>query len=522
MQAGRKVIYTDVPEITYENVIDVLRRAMVDHLANSRRIDYLIDYENGNQPLVREKKTRTDINAHCVDNIANEATEFWCGFAFGNPITLVQNGNRDDADIPEGIKLLNQNYDLAKVKTKTQETARYIIIDGVANVFIDVNTEWEDGKSYFTYDVLDPRTSFIVRSGYYTDHRPMLGVTYRHDSITGRNYFTCFTKHNRYEIIDLHEITNGNWVDETSNWHHRDRSGEVNPLGKIPIVEYIRSHDRMGLWERQIDEMDNLNLLISDFTNDVDQNTQAIWHGNDVDFPKEVIKSEDGTETEVLKKPGTNEWVLTYTTSDGKQPFINPLAVAYDYTGMLNNIQYRRQTILQKCNVPQRNDSSGGSTGVAMSDATGWSQAETTASKMQMIIDSCKMEEVEVVLAAIKVSPYVEQDSPLRKLTLADIEPSIKRQKTYEMTTKVNSIATLLSHGFALEDTLEAIPIFNDNNEVCARSGELVKKYQENLFSDTSNSFNDTEREPDSDRIMGDLSDNIDQSPMIDKSRVDK
>lgn len=43
----------------------------------------------------------------------------------------------------------------------------------------------------------------------------------------------------------------------------------------------------MGCFEQQISEMDNLNLLISDFTNDVEQNTQAVWHTNDVDFPVE-------------------------------------------------------------------------------------------------------------------------------------------------------------------------------------------------------------------------------------------
>lgn len=53
----------------------------------------------------------------------------------------------------------------------------------------------------------------------------------------------------------------------------------------------------MGCFERQISEMDNLNLLISDFTNDVEQNTQAVWHTNDVDFPveQETTVDKDGT-----------------------------------------------------------------------------------------------------------------------------------------------------------------------------------------------------------------------------------
>lgn len=180
---------------------------------------------------------------------------------------------------------------------------------------------------------------------------------------------------------------------------------------------------------------------------------------------------------------------------------------------------------MEKCNVPQRNDNSGGSTGVAMSDATGWSHAEMAASKQQMIIDSCKMEEVEVVLAAINISREVEQDNPLREISLEDIEPNIKRQKTYEMSTKVNSMATLLSHGFSLEDAVNSIPFFDDPNEVCLRSGKGIKKYQDSIFNKSSQNHaegGEGEQKPNSDRTMQDLSDQVSNSPVIDKSRTDK
>ena len=75
MQTGRIVLYTDVEEITYKNVIDVLRNAMTDHRVNAARIRYLMEYDEGNQPLKRKKKVRTDIDCHCVDNVANEITE---------------------------------------------------------------------------------------------------------------------------------------------------------------------------------------------------------------------------------------------------------------------------------------------------------------------------------------------------------------------------------------------------------------------------------------------------------------
>ena len=320
----------------------------------------------------------------------------------------------------------------------------------------------------------------------------MMGVIYRVGS-DGQKYFTVFTKDTRYEL---------------KGYEHDVRSGEINPLGVIPVIEWIRSYDGMGCFERQIPEMDNLNLLVSDFTNDVDQNTQAIWHGNDIAFPTEIVENEDGTKTEKIKKPGTNEWVITQTTQDGKTPFVKPLAVEYDYRGMLDNIVTRRALILQKCNVPQRNDNSGGSTGIAMDSATGWSAAETQAQKQQNIMESCKMEEVKVVLSAIRNNPFVPADSPLLKLKHTDIQPNIKRSKTYELTVKTNALTTLIAHGFELVDAVQAIPMFEDNTQVVERSGAGVKKYQDaQVFG--------KEKQAEEKRPFADVSDQITNSPNI-------
>lgn len=512
IKPGRIVIYTDVPEVTSDNIIDVLREAIKDHDINAARIDFLLDYDAGIQPLQREKLIRAEINCECQDNVANEVVEFNLGFKWGNPITFVQNGEDGDEYLSKAISALNKCYDMAEIEAKTQELGRYVEIGGIGYVLVDVNTEWEDGESPFTVDVLDPRMSFVVRSTYYPDKRIVLGVSFRKEKKTGRKLYTCFTKEQRFEIVNL----------EGATWKEVERSGEMNPLHMIPIVEYIRSFDRMGCFERQISEMDNLNLLISDFTNDVDQNTQAIWHGNDVEFPTIEVTDNDGNKSEVVKKPESGEWVLTYTNEGtGKQPFINPLTIQYDYEGMLNNIQVRRQTILQKCNVPNRSEASGGSTGIAMSDATGWSHAEAAASKQEMITSSNKMKELAVVLAAIKNSSNVPQDDPLRKLSAKDLKPSIKRQKTYELSTKINAFATGVSHGIAPRHMITAIHLFDDDNQVIEDSKPYMDRYLSSIY-DKSASTTGEESEPNADRNDQDLSDQIENSPMIDKSRTDK
>jgi hypothetical protein len=112
-----------------------------------------------------------------------------------------------------------------------------------------------------------------------------------------------------------------------------------------------------------------------------------------------------------------------------------------------------------------------------MSDATGWSAAETAASKEEMVISKSLRKEIKVICAAIRESKC-PVDSQLRKIVPSDLEPSIKRQKSYELSVKTTAIATLLGQGFSLEDTLDAVALFPDPAQVIERSGEGVEKKQ--------------------------------------------
>ena len=126
---GRKIIYTDARFITAENVLQELERAMITHEENASVCDFLINYEAGNQPIEREKAYRSDIDCECVDNIANQITEFKTAYNYGNVITFVARGTTDSGiidDEPSAITLFNECYESEFVREKTQELARYI------------------------------------------------------------------------------------------------------------------------------------------------------------------------------------------------------------------------------------------------------------------------------------------------------------------------------------------------------------------------------------------------------------
>lgn len=493
---GRQNIYTSEPYITRENILNVLGSAKSVHMQNVTDIRYLLKYEKGDQPLNRVKTVRPDIDICDVDNIANQITEFKLGYDWGYPISLVQRSQNAESN-SDAIALLNDYYDLAGNRGKQQELARYVEITGIGYTYVDTNDEYEEGDSPFTLDVLNPEFTFVVRSTYYTDNRIIMGVTFGDTDEKGVQQYTCFTKDRRF-------VVKGDKI--LSEW--------LNPLGIIPIVEWIRAYDRMGCFERQIPEMDALNLLNSDFLNDVDQNTQAIWHANDVDFPTEEIEKEDGTVVVKNKRPENGQWMQTWTNGNGNKPFITPLTIDYNYSGILENIVNKRQTILSKCDVPQRNDTSGGSSGVAMSDASGWSAAEASASKKENIQDLCKCNELKVVFKAIQKNTKIKADNPIKKLSLIEIKPYIKRQKSYEMTVKTNAFATMVAHGINGLDAIQAINFFDDPSQVWERSKETIDQYQQKTFGEEpiqAENQIEVDTELSSDRIT----DQIDRSPNI-------
>ena len=515
---GRNVILTSYKEITAENVIEVVVDAMKLYRENADDCQFLIDYAAGMQPLKRKKpkKVMSWVDCNAVDNVALEICDFWRGFGWGNPITLVLRGDAPDAEIKaEGIARLNYCYSATGNERALQTLADFVVQCGQCFTFVDLNNEYEEGDSYFTRDVVDPRWAFVVRSTAYPDRRVVLGVTLNIDK--EKNYWiSAYTKDKRFDIRAVkNEPKNTKTVDTEDNyykkyylWSPMQIFDEINILGRIPLIEWYWEPKRVSVFENQISALDNINLLVSDISNGIEQNIQAIWWSNNVEFEKEIIKDADGNETEVLKKPKDGDWVMTKSTKEGVTPLIQPLVMDYNLDGMNKTYTEQRAIVLKKCHVPQRSETSGGSSGVAMDTAAGWADAESVASSREEIVKGCQLDEIKVVLKAIKESPDIETDNPMLLLYPNDVQPAIRRPKTQDLATKSNAIATLLSHGFSLEDCLANIALFADATQVIERSGAGVKKYQETIFNKSKNETAD-------EKLMQDLSDQVERSPIL-------
>ena len=140
---GRKKIYTDVEKIDKNNVVDVLQKSYNKHRQNVLEMQYLIDYERGEQPLKREKTVRSDIDIRVNSSLPNYIKKFKKGYNWGSPILLVQRGNKEihntDSNTDDsGISGLNEILKNGEnISFKDQQMAEFIEICGIGHRMID-------------------------------------------------------------------------------------------------------------------------------------------------------------------------------------------------------------------------------------------------------------------------------------------------------------------------------------------------------------------------------------------------
>lgn len=518
---GRKKIYTDAAEITFKNVIDVLNKALIAHDQNVSQIQFLINFEKGLQPLQRKKTVRKEIDIQSISNLAHQITEFWLGYFWGNHMAFVQKSDKhpegsNPKDSDSAITLLNEMYEAEDMERKDQLLAYYLEVCGTCCQLIDIKRNVGDGDAVFDLVTLNPLYSFVVYSSDAYE-KPVMGVSFSENN-DGSKIYTCITDDRVYIIKDAMKIINGQ---EKHYKFEKERSGEANPFGKINIIEFERATDRTGVFERQIDELNALNILESDLVNDVAQTTQANWWGNDV----ELEKDENGK----IKGVQGGQWILTKSTGNGNKPDIKALVLNYDYAGVLANIQAKHDGILERTFTPLLKDQSGGSTTGATSLSSGWTAAETVAKKQEATIRSGYRLRNQLVLAAIHKSPDVPADSPLQRLKNSDIEIRPIRQRSFDMATKVNSLATMIQNQVHPRVAMETVDLFNNLAEAVEDSLPNMLEYQKNLLEskktsgENQNQYRNSEEaiannniNPDIKRNQQDSSDQTGNSPLKD------
>ena len=365
---GRRVITTDVTEITAENVVSVLEEAMKLHEKNRSEIDYLWKYYKGEQPILRRKKTvRPEICNRIVENRANEIVSFKTGYLCGEPIQYV--GRNCEESVTNNIGTLNEYMFLVDKPALDQEVVEWGMICGTAYRMVLDNSSYdaESDEAPFEMYTLDPRDTFVVYSND-VKHRRMLGVKYNTDEF-GQKTFSAYADGLYFTIKD-------GKVTETKS----------QGLGE-PIIEYPANNARLGSFEIVLPLLDAINNIESNRMDGIEQFVQAFVKFINCDITKEDF--------EALKDLGA----IKVKSSDGQAADVDIVTneLNQQQTQTLKDDAY--QAVLTICGMPNRNGGSSTSdTGSAVLLRDGWSLAESRAKDSELMFKRSEKETLRLVL----------------------------------------------------------------------------------------------------------------------------
>lgn len=398
---GRKQIYTDVETITADNVVEVLRQALSDHMVNQSEIQYLWDYYRGKTPILsKTKEVRESINHRICVNRANEIVTFKRGYGFGEPIQYISRGTNDD--ISDEIAELNEQMFLAGKQAEDSALAEWLYVCGVGMRMAMPGKDADEPVHVYT---LDPRHSFVVRhSG--LGEPVVMGVK------------TIIRQDGRTEV---HSVYTNDMYFEIENSTIVKKQAHV--LGMVPIFEYPANRARMGAFEVALPLLDALNEVESNRLDDVEQfvNSFLALLGGTIDAETAALLDE-------------HKMLCLPEGVDAK--YLSAALQQNDIQVLSENLY---SAVLTICGIPNRNGGSSTSdTGVATIFRDGWTSAETHMKSVELEFKRSEKEFLRLVLRILRDLTGLE-------LNLKNVEIKFSRRNYDNLQTKSQVLTTLLN-----------------------------------------------------------------------------
>lgn len=442
---GRRIIKTDETEVTVDNVISILDKALPYHEKNRQEIVYLWNYYKGLQPVLdRKKEVRPEICNKIVENRANEIVSFKTGYLMGEPLQYVSRG---EGDIAEAINLLNEYVFAEEKPTKDKELADWFHICGTSFRMVLPDEEvGEEDDSPFEIYTLDPRNTFVVyHNG--LGNKPVLGVKYVIDDQAVVHY-SCYSKYEYFEIVEGKVVKH-----------------EPHILGDIPIVEYPLNLARIGAFEIVLPLLDAINVTDSNRVDGVEQFIQALMVFYNIDISSEKYKE--------LREEGAIKVQDIDPNMKAKVEYlVNNMSQGETQT--LKEDMY--QTVLTICGMPNRNGGSSTSdTGSAVIMRDGWSAAEARAKDAELMFKKSERIFLRLVLNICKTLKGMD-------LRVSNVEIRFTR-RNYENILQKAQVLDLMLKNSKIHPRLafEHCGLFVDSDLAYTLSEEYAKEQEAKL-----------------------------------------
>ena len=443
-QFGRKIAYTYADEITKNNAVSVVSKAISVLNYNRPAIRYLHNYYLGNQPILyRKKDVRPEINNKTVENHALETVRFKTSQTYGEPIQYVS--RKTDKGINEAVDRLNDYMRDAHKQARDIEVGTWQ--SSVGTAYKVALKAPKNSVIPFRLNVLSPMDTIIVYSKH--DGRDMLSIQQLKDE-DGSQYYECYSE-NAYFVVKNSKVM---------DW-------QVNGLGGIPITEYPNNPDRLSDIEICITMFDQINKMQSDRMNGIEQFIQAFMLFKNCEINKEQFVEMCQLGAIQVKDSG-----------QGSQSDVKILSeeLNQEQTQVAKDDVYRQILIIE--GMPDRQQNTGGDTGQAVYLRNGWDFAEQRAKLDEPFTIEAEKKHAAIVLNIIK---YTTADVPL---TIRDFDVKITRNSTDNMLVKAQTLDYLLKNKIHPLIAVTICGLFGDPEKVWTMSKpyiDTIMKTQEQL-----------------------------------------
>lgn len=459
---GRKLIIID-EEVNRNTIVKILQKAWTKHMKNVVDINFLIDYESGQQNKDVANSTPdfygSNMQKQTTINYASSTVRTIVGYTYSQGAQITQRKGKHLKDIEKLIDVMS--YENSETVDHEAGTIASICGVGFFGTFPTKELYSDYMPDYPIVPIsLDPRTTFLVCSPE-LGNPTKLSVTYYVSEEKNKTVFYCYTDTETYTIeCDGKGFNNSaQIVDE-----------DINPIGLNPISIIKNNQFMRGDFETAIQISDALNLLASDSLTDVENVIKSLL----------IIINAELT-TDEAKKAKKNR-IIQLIGQPGAIPDAKFIYQQLDSTGIKELREYIEEAYKTVTGTPDRKTRSGGGgdTGDAVKLRDGWADIEIVARIKENYFKIAKKKQLAV---AIKILQLLNQVS--KEFKLEDIDVKLPRNKNDNIQTKAQSYSTLMAtNTIAPEDALSMADMTTDITGVVSRG----QKYQEQKKSDISES----------------------------------
>ena len=440
---GRKVIYSNILEITKDNVCDILSTALITHNKNVSDIKYLEDYYKGKTPIINRTKTYSKhINNKINENRAYEIVNFKVGYLLGEPIQYVAN----EPQASESVARLNKMMIAESKSAKDRAIVEWqeICGTGYRMVLADSDFNEEIDEVPFELLTLDPKNAFVIY-GNDISKKAIAGVYVGTDE-NGNNVYSVYTKTEYFNIVDNKVVAE-----------------LPNTYGEIPIIEYPANTSRLGSFEVVLPLLDALNNVTSNRVDGIEQFIQSLAIAVNCDFP-------DGTTADDIKQAGL---LVLKSIGENKADF-KVLSQELNQEQTQTLVDYINYSIDKIVGLPSQSsgNTSDSSNNGAVILKNGWQGAEARAKDREIIFKESETKTLKFILNLL------DKLNMSLHLSLLDVDYRFTRRCYEDVYTKAQVLNLLLNNQLVNpKDAYNVSGLFTDS-ELAYQNG--IKWLDEN------------------------------------------